>query len=217
MADNKFKSYSFYIPAGDKALESFVEAQSNLSMSIRLLLKGFMANCNGKHPDVPNMDLKELLEGMDISAEDLQEIRSGENIRERRSRKAASAPASKGDEEIGLDAAGDDDEYDADSDKSVVDIGADEEEPEFGDGSGEDDAVPAIEDDKDDEPEEAGDGTAETEPKSVQEPEPAPAPKPEPKPAAKPEPKKSVRDEYNSSRDGEDAGMDEIFSLMGGM
>lgn len=62
--NNKCCQYSFYIPANDQSLCDFLEAQSNLSMSIRLLIKAFLANYGDTIPDVTIVDLKELLNNM---------------------------------------------------------------------------------------------------------------------------------------------------------
>lgn len=66
MADNKCCPYSFYVPVKDKALNDFIEAQSNLSMSIRLLLKAFLGNYEKEYPDITTMDLRELIDNMNI-------------------------------------------------------------------------------------------------------------------------------------------------------
>ena len=66
MQDNKCCPYSFYVPVKDKALCDFLESQSNLSMSIRLLLKAFIANYNQDYPDITMMDLRELMESMSV-------------------------------------------------------------------------------------------------------------------------------------------------------
>lgn len=66
MTDNKCCPYSFYVPVKDKDLCSFIESQSNLSMSIRLLLKAFIANYKDDYPDITTMDLKELINATNI-------------------------------------------------------------------------------------------------------------------------------------------------------
>lgn len=66
MADNKCCPYSFYVPVKDKALNDFIESQSNLSMSIRLLLKAFLGNYEKEYPDITTMDLRELIDNMNI-------------------------------------------------------------------------------------------------------------------------------------------------------
>lgn len=66
MADNKCCPYSFYVPVKDKALNEFIESQSNLSMSIRLLLKAFLGNYEKEYPDITTMDLRELIDNMNI-------------------------------------------------------------------------------------------------------------------------------------------------------
>lgn len=71
MQDNKCCPYSFYVPAKDKQLCDFLESQSNLSMSIRLLLKAFIANYDQEYPDVTVMDLRELMESMVVNPEEV--------------------------------------------------------------------------------------------------------------------------------------------------
>lgn len=71
--DNKCCPYSFYVPANDQALCDFLEAQSNLSMSIRLLVKAFIANYGDEYPDITIMDLRELLANMQINPEIMAE------------------------------------------------------------------------------------------------------------------------------------------------
>ena len=71
MQDNKCCPYSFYVPVKDKALCDFLESQSNLSMSIRLLLKAFIANYNQDYPDITMMDLRELMESMSVSPDEV--------------------------------------------------------------------------------------------------------------------------------------------------
>lgn len=72
-ADNKCCPYSFYVPTNDQALCDFLEAQSNLSMSIRLLIKAFIANYGNEYPDITIMDLKELLANMQVKPEVMAE------------------------------------------------------------------------------------------------------------------------------------------------
>lgn len=68
MADSKFFPYSFYVPERDDALLRFVEAQSNLSMSIRLLIKAFIAGNGTPETDVTMMDLNQLIRSMRLDA-----------------------------------------------------------------------------------------------------------------------------------------------------
>lgn len=84
MADNA-KAYSFYIPAGDESLNKFIEAQSNLSSTIRLVLKAFAENYSDRYPDVSTMDLKELVRNTDIDADKLAETAAAEK-KERQAR-----------------------------------------------------------------------------------------------------------------------------------
>lgn len=81
--DNKCCPYSFYVPAKDQALCDFLEAQSNLSMTIRLLLKAFLANYDTEYPDVTTMDLRELLNNMIVDPEKMlaksQNSQAGKN------------------------------------------------------------------------------------------------------------------------------------------
>ena len=62
----QFNAYSFYVPTRDQALCDFLEAQSNVSGSICMLLKAFVSNYSKDYPDVTTMDLHELLESMNI-------------------------------------------------------------------------------------------------------------------------------------------------------
>ena len=68
MSDHKYYPYSFYVPIKDEALCKFIESQSNLSMSIRLLIKAFIANYgdNDEYPDITVMDLRELINAAGI-------------------------------------------------------------------------------------------------------------------------------------------------------
>lgn len=68
MSDHKYYPYSFYVPIKDEALCKFIESQSNLSMSIRLLIKAFIANYgdNDEYPDITVMDLRELINAVGI-------------------------------------------------------------------------------------------------------------------------------------------------------
>lgn len=68
MADSKFFPYSFYVPERDDALLRFVEAQSNLSMSVRLLIKAFIAGNGTPETDVTMMDLNQLIRSMRLDA-----------------------------------------------------------------------------------------------------------------------------------------------------
>lgn len=67
MADGKYKPYSFYVPAQDAELMSFIASQSNMSLSMRLLMKAFIAsNRHETDIDVSTMDLGDLIRSMRV-------------------------------------------------------------------------------------------------------------------------------------------------------
>lgn len=236
MADNRCSAYSFYVPLGDKSLNDFVEAQSNLSMTIRLLIKGFIYNCGGEYPDVSLMDLKDLIANASIDPERLAELAAQEKPRGRDRQKTAGIDrGDKADivaepetpEVIDLD--DEEDEADAPED----DIGNDQAEATESDTAkpAEDEEISIGDDEDEDETgEEIAEPEAEPEQSSEPEPEPEPEPKPEPKPAepekpAAPKPASKPaaapltgRAAYNQAQDEEEVGdIDDIMSLMGGM
>ena len=83
--NNKCCQYSFYIPANDQPLCDFLEAQSNLSMSIRLLIKAFLANYGDTIPDVTIVDLKELLNNMQFKEGIMDNIMDYKNNKPKKS------------------------------------------------------------------------------------------------------------------------------------
>lgn len=241
MADNRCSAYSFYVPLGDKSLNDFVEAQSNLSMTIRLLIKGFIYNCGGEYPDVSLMDLKDLIANASIDPERLAELAAQEKPRGRDRQKTvgidrgdkADIVAEPGTPEV-IDL--DDDEIDEDGEsKEPEDIAEDEPAEEAESAAAEPAKEEEISIGDDEEEDEAGEEAIE--PESEPEPDPEPDPelmpepepkstapeKPEPKPAAKPAPKPATaslsgRAAYNQAQDEEEVGdIDDIMSLMGGM
>lgn len=65
MANEKYKPCSFYIPVKDTDLVKFVSSQSNISLSMRLLMKAFIASNRGATDiDVSYMDLSDLIRSM---------------------------------------------------------------------------------------------------------------------------------------------------------
>ena len=65
MANDKYKPCSFYIPVKDTDLVKFVSSQSNISLSMRLLMKAFIASNRGATDiDVSYMDLSDLIRSM---------------------------------------------------------------------------------------------------------------------------------------------------------
>lgn len=67
MADVKCKPFSFYVPEHDTDLMRFMAFQSNMSLSMRLLMKAFLAaNRNNPEIDVSTMDLGDLIRSVKI-------------------------------------------------------------------------------------------------------------------------------------------------------
>lgn len=83
MADSKFICYSFYVPENDTQLQGFIDAQMNLSLTMRLLMKAFLAGNGGLDPesvDVGVMDLAALIRSMQVTP-DLLEPRQSRGSR----------------------------------------------------------------------------------------------------------------------------------------
>ncbi len=68
------KRYCIYFPEQDKQLCDFLDSQSNVSLSVRLLIKGFLSNYKDRYPDIAVMDLKELLQNSVIDDRSLIEV-----------------------------------------------------------------------------------------------------------------------------------------------
>ena len=64
MAQSKHCPYSFYVPENDAQLMRFVKSQSNLSLSVRLLMKAFLSAYKGEIQDVAAADLSDLIRGV---------------------------------------------------------------------------------------------------------------------------------------------------------
>lgn len=75
--DNRPMPYSFYVPQDDRQCMRFIESQANLSLSVRLLIKAFMANNENVPQDVASMDLDRLLASMDLNKNDRRRERYG--------------------------------------------------------------------------------------------------------------------------------------------
>ena len=233
MADNRCSAYSFYVPLGDKALTDFVETQSNLSMTIRLLIKGFMYNCGDEYPDVSVMDLKDLIAKANLTPELLAELaakekprKSGKQIEiepeaekaEEKAEEIISVAPEDDDGEQGENDGVEDEEYDS------ADDGIEDESEITEDDNGEE------LDDQDPEPEpeekpediiDLGADDQDPEPEIIEEPasKPEPASKSEAEPVRKPAPQqpKSQRDSYNKSQDAEEsASAADLMDFMGG-
>lgn len=72
MADGKFICYSFYVHENDTQLQRFMDSQANLSLTVRLLMKAFLAGNGGLDPesiDVGIMDLNALIQSMQARPE----------------------------------------------------------------------------------------------------------------------------------------------------
>lgn len=67
MAEKRHCPYSFYIPENDTKLVQFVRAQTNLSFSVRLLMKAFMAAYKDEIQDVSTADLSDLIAAVRIA------------------------------------------------------------------------------------------------------------------------------------------------------
>ena len=75
MADGKYKPCSFYVPEKDTELLRFMAAQSNMSMSMRLLMKAFLAsNRHETDIDVSTMDLADLVRSMRVDPELFEDV-----------------------------------------------------------------------------------------------------------------------------------------------
>lgn len=68
MAETRHSPYSFYVPENDEQLVRFVKAQSNLSLSVRMLMKAFIAANKGVMRDAASEDLLDLVHDMELPA-----------------------------------------------------------------------------------------------------------------------------------------------------
>lgn len=236
MAENA-KAYSFYIPAGDESLAGFIDAQSNLSMSIRLVLKAFAENYADRYPDAATMDLKELVRNMDIGAEKLAEIAATEKAaaakQEDNGKTAEKAPepAPEAEQDPGYGKSGPDEAAEGIGDAAEPENGGADDEDE-----GENDEIIVIDDGEDEPENEAEEAGAEddpgsflggpegdeAEPEIARLPDPEPESKPDPEPKRKPaekkesEARKDMRKAYNDQQfSAEATSLDEIERMMG--
>ena len=207
MADYRCSAYSIYVPEKDAQLNGFLAAQSNVSMSVRLLLKCFLANCGSEYPDLSIMDLRELMNLAAISPEQISEElaveRSDSGKAHQRSIERQAAP----EETIDMSARDDDIEDDPDgSDEYMSPAG---EEPED---------IPSDQD--------RGEGVWPEFPPSRNdaqddaEPDDMPTPSIVSEPTRKERAAKSLRDAYNDSQNGDAdtiSAEDAIQSMMGDM
>lgn len=76
MAQSKHCPYSFYVPENDAQLMRFVKSQSNLSLSVRLLMKAFLSAYKGEMQDVAAADLSDLIRG--VRLENIQGLQLAE-------------------------------------------------------------------------------------------------------------------------------------------
>lgn len=211
MADNKCCPYSFYVPVKDKALNDFIEAQSNLSMTIRLLLKAFIGNYDKEYPDVTMMDLRELMNSMKIDPEVITEM-----MMENKKVKTIKKPEAKQDAIIDMSKIITDDEIKSDIIKSEVksDVTDDETDNNFDIEESDNDSQYEYGEDSDDN-DEASDNDEVSDNEQIDESE------EDITPVVTVEPEKphklinSSRDEYNKKQVAEVADMDEILNLMG--
>ena len=75
MADGKYKPCSFYVPERDTELIRFMAAQSNMSLSMRLLMKAFLAsNRHETDIDVSLMDLGDLIRSMRVDPDLFEDV-----------------------------------------------------------------------------------------------------------------------------------------------
>lgn len=85
MADGKFICYSFYVHENDTQLQRFMDSQANLSLTVRLLMKAFLAGNGGLDPetiDVGIMDLNALIQSMQVRPELAEPMRRRGSRRE---------------------------------------------------------------------------------------------------------------------------------------
>lgn len=85
MADGKFICYSFYVHENDMQLQRFMDSQANLSLTVRLLMKAFLAGNGGLDPetiDVGIMDLNALIQSMQVKPELAEPMRRRGSRRE---------------------------------------------------------------------------------------------------------------------------------------
>ena len=75
MAEGKYKPCSFYVPERDTELMRFMQSQSNMSLSMRLLMKAFLAsNRHQTDIDVGTMDLYDLIRSMRVDPELFEDV-----------------------------------------------------------------------------------------------------------------------------------------------
>jgi hypothetical protein len=225
--NNKCCQYSFYIPANDQPLCDFLEAQSNLSMSIRLLIKAFLANYSDTMPDVTIVDLKELLNNMQFKegiVDNIIDYKDGKSKKSVENSNIKQSDASENgvfgdtsDEEIIVDTFDDTDEIGDTNDISMFD---DEfkDNASNSDNSGEEESDNVISDTEDSDINNSNIENFDTENSDIKDSEiedDIPVVEVEPE-----SPKKiinSSRDSYNSRQNAQSAAsMDDIMSMLGG-
>lgn len=102
MADGKYKPCSFYVPERDTELIRFMAAQSNMSLSMRLLMKAFLAsNRHETDIDVSLMDLGDLIRSMRVDPDLFEDV--PRRIRPVRSISAIEAEQARAAEQVALD------------------------------------------------------------------------------------------------------------------
>mgnify|MGYP001065855805 CR=1 FL=1 len=102
MADGKYKPCSFYVPERDTELIRFMAAQSNMSLSMRLLMKAFLAsNRHETDIDVSLMDLGDLIRSMRVDPDLFEDV--PRRIRPVRSISAIEAEQARAAEQAALD------------------------------------------------------------------------------------------------------------------
>lgn len=75
MAEGKYKPCSFYVPERDTELMRFMASQSNMSLSMRLLMKAFLAsNRHATDIDVSLMDLADLIRSMRVDPDLFEDV-----------------------------------------------------------------------------------------------------------------------------------------------
>ena len=169
MAQSKHCPYSFYVPENDAQLMRFVKSQSNLSLSVRLLMKAFLSAYKGEIQDVAAADLSDLIRGvrlenipgLQIAAQDAGTQAASETYEDTREEETGTAPsadAAHGEEEAGpsADAAAHEEEAESapvkaeappaeEPGREPVSAPGPAEEPEAGHGAAEADPVPVPE------------------------------------------------------------------------
>lgn len=102
MADGKCKACSFYVPERDVELMRFMASQSNMSLSMRLLMKAFLAsNRHATDIDVSLMDLADLIRSMRVDPELFDDV--PRNRRPARSISAIEAEEARAAEQAALE------------------------------------------------------------------------------------------------------------------